>query len=160
MATVDPLLAAAQTVLTNWEVGDLAAAMRDLQKAVDAAEAETANTVPVWYLDALCYNRDGGVEPQGDFQIEVGDNRKAGGQLFATIAPCEGNLDDMLPVTLEVNRLPGSRDDVPCLHLHFDDSNLCASFFKQGDRFIVRPVTGLRISNTTLPNGEHAFIFE
>lgn len=160
MATADPLLAAAQTVLANWEGGDLAAAMRDLQKAVDVAEADTANAVPVWYWDALCYNRDGGVEPQSDFQIEVGDKRKTGGQLFATIAPSDGNLDDMLPVTLEINRLPGSRDDVPCLHLHFDDSNLCVSFFKQGNRFIVRPETGVSLRNTILPNGEHAFIFE
>ena len=160
MVTADPLLAAAQTVLANWEAGDLATAMRDLQKAVDAAKAETANTVPVWYWDAVCYNRDGGAEPQGDFQIEVDDKRKASGQLFATIAPCEGNLDDMLPVTLEVNRLPGSRNDVPCLHLHFDDSNLCVSFFKQGNRFIVRPETGVSLRNTILPNGEHAFIFE
>ena len=62
----------------------------------------------------------------------------------------------MLPVTLEINRLPGSRDDVPCLHLHFDDSNMCASFFKQGDLIIVRPETGVKIRNTVLPNGEAA----
>ncbi len=160
MTTATPLRDAALAVLANWECGDLAASMRDLQKAVEAAGTETSNTVPVWYWDAVCYNRDGGVEPQGDFQIEVDDKRKTGGQLFATIAPSDGHPDDMLPIKLEINRLPGSRDDVPCLHLHFDDSNLCASFFKQGDRFIMRPETGVSLRNTTLPNGEHAFIFE
>lgn len=160
MATVTPLLAAAQAVLANWEGGDLAAAMRDLQAAVDAAQdGPKTDAVPVWHWDATNYNRDG-VEPQTDFQIEISDQRKATGQLFATIAACEGSLDDMLPVMLEVNRLPGSRDDVPCLHLHFDDSNMCASFYKQGDRFIVRTETDVRIRNTVLPNGEAAYIFE
>lgn len=160
MTTLPSLLTAAQAVLANWEGGDLAAAMRDLQAAVDSAQGDAKpDAVPVWYWDAKNYNPDG-AEPQTDFQIEIGDKRRSGGQLFATIAPVEGSLDDMLPVTLEINRLPGSRDDVPCLHLHFDDSNMCASFFKQGDLIIVRPETGVKIRNTVLPNGEAAYIFE
>lgn len=150
---------AAKAVLANWERGDLAAAVRDLQAALDADEAGSSGTVAVQYWDALRYNPDG-EEPQQDFQIEIDDKRESSGQLFATLAPVDGKLEEMLPLTLEVNRLPGSRDDVACLHLHFDDSNLCASFFKQGDRFIVRTETDVRIRNTILPNGESAYIFE
>lgn len=160
MTTATSLLTAAQTVLANWDSGDLAAAMRGLQAAVDTAQNESeTDAVPVWYWDAKNYNRDG-VEPQADFQIEVSDKRRPRGQLFATIAPVEGCLEDMLPVTLEVSRLPGSRDDVPCLRLHFDDSNMCASFYKQGDRFIVQTESDVRIRKTVLPNGESAFIYE
>lgn len=92
--------------------------------------------------------------------IEIEDRRKSSGQLHATIAPVEGCLEDMLPVTMEINRLPGSGDDVPCLHLHFDDSNMAASFFKQGDRYIIRPETGVALRGTVLPNGESALILE
>lgn len=132
-----------------------------IEIAAEAGAAESsADIVTVWHWDVKRYNPCSGDEAQNPFNFEIADQRKTSGQVFATLAPADGDLDDILPVTMEVNRLPGSRDDVPCLHLHFDDSNMAASFFKQGSRFIIRPETGVALRGTVLPNGESAFILE
>ena len=113
-------------------------------------------TQPVVYWDSTRYN------PQGEaaerqFAMEV-DDRRAGGNLFVTTTAEGGNPDEMLSCTFEVNRLPELPEDLPCVHLHFDDDRLAASFFKKGAEFIVRPEVDVSFRDTTLPKGERAWI--
>lgn len=119
----------------------------------------SANRVPVANWDSSEY---GGSLPDTPkvFAIAINDQRQKTGQVTIDIEGDTDNLDDTLYCSLEVNRLPGSSTDTQCLHLHFDGDNLAASFFKQGDKYIVRPECDVKIMNTTLPNGEHAWILE
>lgn len=133
----------------------------ELGEAKDDSGEKSASQdiVPVWYWDSLRYNSDGD-EVNADFMMDIEDHRASSGQLYATLATRDGHLDDMISATIEVNRLPGSRDDVPCLHLHFDADNVAASFYKQGDKIVVRPESNVRLLKTVLPNGEHGWILE
>lgn len=119
------------------------------------------STVPVAYWDSQIYGDAMGDPSNGKpFLMEVTDGRESSGQLYVDVASEDGNPDDILSATFEINRLPGSKDDVQCLHLHFDGDNLAASFFKQGDKYIIRPETDVSIRGTVLPNGERAWIME
>lgn len=128
-------------------------------EAVPAAP-ENKSIVAVGYWDSRAYRESGETGGGKPFLMEVADQRESHGQLFIDVANSEGNVDDMMCATVEINRLPGSKDDTQCLHLHFDDSNLAASFYKQGDKFIIRPESGVSIRNTILPNGESGWILE
>lgn len=117
--------------------------------------------VPVANWNSEAYVGEGGDPDNGKpFLIEVGDQREASGQVFIDVAPESGMAELAAAVTVEINRLDGIEGDMVCFHLHFDESNLAASFFKQGDKFIVRPETDVRLASTVLPNGEHAWILE
>lgn len=94
------------------------------------------------------------------YLMEITDQRESSGQLYVDVSAEEGDPDNILGATFEINRLPGSRDDVQCIHLHFDGDNLAASFFKQGDKYIIRPETDVTIRGTVLPNGERGWIME
>ncbi len=94
------------------------------------------------------------------YEIEVIDQRKSNGQLFVDVAAIDGNVDDVLAATFEINKIPGRKEYTQTMHLHFDGSNLAASFYKYGDKFIIRPETDVRITSTRLENGEHAFVLE
>lgn len=86
-------------------------------------------------------------------QIEIDDQRLTNGQLYVTVGCLEGNDSEMLSATFEINTLPGTTTSTECIHLHFDGDNLAASFFKQGDKIIVRPEQGVNILPIAL-NGE------
>lgn len=130
----------------------------DVYELLPASKGAT-DSVPVAYWDSEAY---GGSTPGKDkpFLFEVGDRRDSCGQMFLDMAARSGKTELLASVTMEVNRLPGTEDDVPCVHLHFDDDNLAASFFKQGDRFVIRLETDVRLASTVLDNGEHAWILE
>lgn len=117
--------------------------------------------VPVAYWDSQAYGTRMSEPDRGkSFNMEIIDQRESNGQLYIDVSTAEGHLDDVMSATFEINRLPGSGDDVQCMHLHFDGDNLAASFFKQGDRYIIRPETEVTLRATTLPNGERAWIME
>lgn len=128
------------------------------------ANTETANQdanpdiVAVEYWASTRYSND--EEANGRFFMEIVDRRAQSGQLFVDVATEDGDPDDLLTAAFEINRLPGSKTDVQCLHLHFNADAMAMSIFKQGDRYILRPEAGVNIRNTVLPNGEHAFILE
>lgn len=132
--------------------------MLPLPKTEDGKEK---NIVPVAYWGSQVYG-DGMSEPANGkpFLMEFIDQRETSGQCYVDVASAEGNLDDLMCTTFEINRLPGSDEDTQCLHLHFDGDNLAASFFKQGDKFIIRPETNVSIHSTVLPNGERGWILE
>lgn len=141
----------------DWSWNDV----YELLHVPEAMSAENPNVVPVAYWDSQVYGNAMSEPDNGKpFQIEIVDQRESNGQLFVDVTSREGNIDDLLSAAFEINRLPGSRSDVQCLHLHFDGDNLAASFFKQGDKYIVRPEAGVSIRDTVLPNGERAWILE
>lgn len=79
-------------------------------------------------------------------QFDMDDQRKTNGQVYLDLGAIEGNLDDMMCVTMEVNTDPlNGIDHVPCAHVHFDGDNLAVSLFKIGNKILVRPETGVSI---------------
>lgn len=121
----------------------------------------SSDAIPVAYWDSQVYHSMDVTGNNGKpFLMEIMDHRATQGQVYVDVAAADGLVDDMLCVTVEINRLPGSADDVQCLHLSFDGDNLAASFFKQGDRYIIRPETGVSLRDTVLPNGERGWILE
>lgn len=115
--------------------------------------------MPIAYWDSVIY---GGSEPGDEkpFLVEVIDKRNASGQVFIDIGQENGPTELLAAVTVEVSRLPGGNEDVPCVHLHFDESNMAASFLKHGDRFVIRPETNVRILSGLLESGEHVWFLE
>jgi hypothetical protein len=91
------------------------------------------------------------------FQMDVIDRREAEGFVGVDIGSKEGQVDDIMSLSLEINRLPGSKDDVPCMHLKCTDE-LVISLYKQGDQYVMRPETGVSVMETVLPNGELGWI--
>lgn len=78
--------------------------------------------------------------------LDVADQRQTHGQLFATLGALEGNVDDLLSITLEVNTNPLTGiEHVPCAHVHFDNDALACSLFKVGDNILVRPESGVTL---------------
>lgn len=98
--------------------------------------------IPVRHWDA--YNAEGTVNSH---QFNIDDQRQASGQAYVTVGALEGDLDDMISVTMEVNTNPlNGIDHVPCAHVHFDGDNLAFSLFKIGNRILMRPENEVRLS--------------
>lgn len=126
-----------------------------------AFQGEIESQVEVEHWDSPCYG-GAGTEGAGGEVFVVGtlDRREVSGKFDVTMAPAEGLVDDLLYAMFEVNRLPGSKDDTQCVHLHFDSENLAMSVFKQGNKFILRLENGVTVLNTVLPTGEKALIVQ
>lgn len=135
--------------------------MARIRKWLKEASQEKQNIVPVAYWDSQVYGNGMGEPENGKpFLMEFIDRRETSGQCNVDVASADGDLDDLMCTTFEINRLPGSDEETQCLHLHFDADNLAASFFKQGDKFIILPETNVSIRDTVLPSGERGWILE
>ncbi|MFZ5883009.1 MAG: hypothetical protein ACOYYI_04445 [Chloroflexota bacterium] len=122
-------------------------------------EIKTSEMIGYWGGDH--YYKEGEKDTEGlAFECEIHDQRRTNGQVMVDIVPESGDLDDGLYTTFEINRLNGSKDECPCLHVAFDHDNMAFSLFKQGDKFILRREAGVGIRQTVLPDGEHALIVE
>ena len=89
-------------------------------------------------------------------QFDIEDQRKQNGQAFITVGALEGNPDDLLSVTMEVNTHPlNGLEHLPCIHVHFDGDNMAVSLFKVGDRILMRPETMVRCNGFTHDFGTH-----
>ena len=100
------------------------------------------SSVPVKYWD--CYNSNEATV--NTHQFDVDDQRETNGQMYLDLGSKEGNLDDMMSVTMEVNANPlNGIDHVPCAHVHFDNDALAVSLFKIGNKILVRPETNVSI---------------
>lgn len=131
------------------------------ENIITAFEGVNESQVEVEHWDSRSYGGEGTDGAGGNvFIVGSLDRREASGQLDVTMAPADGDVDDLLYAMFEVNRLPGSKDDSQCLHIHFDSENLAMSVFKQGNKFILRPENGVTVLNTTLANGEKALIVQ
>lgn len=79
-------------------------------------------------------------------QIDIADQRKTNGQVFVTAGVLEGNIDEMLSVTLEITSNPlNDAEHVPCAHIHFDHDALAMSLFKVGNMILLRPETEVQL---------------
>lgn len=108
----------------------------------DPVLTPTETSVPVKYWGA--YGVEGTVDTH---QFDLIDQREPHGQAYITVGALEGNLDDMLSVTMEVNTNPlNGVDHVPCAHVHFDDDAMAVSLFKIGNKILVRPETNVSIT--------------
>lgn len=126
-------------------------------KCVESVASTTAPepSVEVSYWDSY-YHAD--EQREKPFLISINDQRKENGQLYVDIDKKDDPIENTMSATIEINRLPGSDMDTQCLHLHFDGSNLAASFFKQGEKIYVRPEEGVFFSAEKLPNGERGLV--
>lgn len=104
-------------------------------------------------------NKYGGDHASETFLVEIEDKRESRGQTFVTISD-ESGANICPSVTAEISRIPGSNDDLPCFHLHFDENTVAASFFFQNGQFIIRTETGVSLEATKLPHGESAYILK
>lgn len=86
-------------------------------------------------------------------EIAISDQRRSNGQLYVDVTSINGNVDDLLSATFEINKLPGTDDETQCMHLSFDGDNQAASFFKKGDSYIIRPEHNVTIRPIVLNNG-------
>ncbi|MBF1166086.1 hypothetical protein [Burkholderia cenocepacia] len=88
-----------------------------------------------------------GIEGTGNtHQFDIDDQRSGSGQAYVTVGALEGDLDDMLSVTMEVGTNPlNGLDQVACAHVHFDGDSLAMSLFKIGDKILMRPETDVSI---------------
>lgn len=94
------------------------------------------------------------------FLMEVIDKRLSSGRMYINVASEYGNINNIMPLAIEISHLPGTTDGTQCVHLHFDNNNLAMSIFKQGGTYILRPETGVTIRDTVLPNSQRAYILE
>jgi hypothetical protein len=117
-----------------WELEKRITADPELAKKIIAKVdgMKTKSSVDVAYWDSNVYGGNMPDAPKA-FKMEIDDQRYANGHLYVDVGANEGDIDNILYATFEVNRIPGSKDDVQCVHLHFDGDNMAASFFKQGD---------------------------
>lgn len=116
------------------------------------------DAIPVKYWNSTYYHGD--VPHKEDFTMAIDDQRLSNGQMYVDIASADGNLDNILSLSLEVNRLDGIDADMQCAHLHFDGENVAMSIFKKGDAYILRQETDVTIRPYTLPSGEAVYIME
>lgn len=115
------------------------------------------STTPVFAWHARQYGNPGAKEGQ-PYKMAVYDDRHRG-QLSVEIGTPE-EVDDgdfSLGATAEINRLEAIGEELPCLHVHYNNSNLAFSVFRDGGRLIVRPESGICLQIRHLPNGEAVF---
>lgn len=135
-------------------------AMSDLANSIEGAMelAGTPEVIPSRV--AVDYWEDHKHLEERKFFMEITDQRRTNSQMYIDIAPIEGDIDDILSLSLEINRLPEDETDRQCTRLHFDGDNLAVSIFKDGDGYILRPETDVRIRDIQLANGELAWRIE
>lgn len=139
---------------------DLFEALSDLANSIEGAISHATEAEVIPSRIAVCYWNDLKPVEERDFFMEITDQRRINGQMYIDVAPVEGDLDDILSLRLEINRLAGDETDRQCAHLHFDGDNLAVSIFKDGDGYILRPETDVRIYDTLLANGDLAWRIE
>jgi hypothetical protein len=134
-------------------------AIQNLQKVV-AMLSEENDIVDVAYWDSNTYQDSTCVDSK-PFKMKIDDQRHCNGQLYVDLMGPTlefGNEHDIMSAIVEVHQLPGSEINMQCLHLHFDDSRLAASFFKLGNKIILRPEKDVLIERFALPDGELGYI--
>lgn len=90
----------------------------------------------VRYWNSEQYNPTGEANAFATFQMELID-RRSSGALEVGISPEGGNIDDNLSALFEINRLPDSQDDLPCVQLHVGDTQLLM-IFQRNQELILR----------------------
>jgi hypothetical protein len=123
-------------------------------KVVSASMDEVVNPT-FGYWNSTRYSND--TLTSDEFQLDIANQLKSNGQMYIDFGPVSGEVEDILALSIEVNRLPGSECDVQCLHIHAGTDNLLFSLFKNGEGVILRPESEVSVCTTKLPNGELAY---
>jgi|GEM_PF-2696475 hypothetical protein len=100
------------------------------------------------------------IEDSFDYVMEITDQRKSNGQLFVDVGAIEGNMDDLLSTTFEINKIPGTEITTQCMHLNFNGDAPAVSIFKKGDSYIIRPEQGVTIMPIRLEDGSFGYVLE
>lgn len=100
------------------------------------------------------------IENHLDFVMEITDQRNSNGQLFVDVGAVEGEVDDTLSATFEINKIPGTETSTQCLHLCFNGDSPAVSMFKKGDSYIIRPEQGVTIMPIRLEDGSFGYVLE
>jgi|LakWasM116_HOW13_FD_contig_41_233141_length_2962_multi_16_in_0_out_0_3 hypothetical protein len=95
-----------------------------------------------------------------DFEIEVTDQRATNGQLFVDVGVVEGNIDDILSATFDIDKLPGTEISTQAMSLNFDCDVPAVKIFKKGDSYIIRPEHNVTIKPVQLHNGSIGYVLE
>ena len=95
------------------------------------------SAVAVEYWDSVKYTGDQGDPVIGDFQMEILDARATRGNVDVGICPSGGAIDDNLNAMFEINRLPGTTDDLPCIHIHIGDTHRL-TIYQRNQELILR----------------------
>ena len=108
------------------------------------------------------HSRYGGPDDDTEtFEVSVDDQLESDGQIYIDMAPDGGDVDDLLSIVVEANRLPtDEKSIVQTAHVHFDNDNLAFSLFKSGKQsFLLRPECGVRLKEV-LVDGQIAYQLE
>lgn len=110
----------------------------------------TQSSIPVAHWDDYHYKSNRPVDKT--FTFDIDDQRESHGQVFFDVGVLEGNLDEVICVTAEVNTNPLTGiEDVPCIHVAFDGSNMALHLYKVNGKIILTPETGVRVRPFTGP---------
>jgi hypothetical protein len=107
----------------------------------------------VAYWDS--YAEKGSIEK--NFVLTIDNQSASSGQTFLELSR-KNVEDDVLDMTLEVNKLPGSDIETQCIHLAFDNSNMAVSIFKRNGTYVLRLENGVTMEHDSLGNGESIFV--
>ena len=158
-ASLYELLSRSQGVNYELALGFVAqgqAAFQGDGASEDGPTQGNANVLPkssivVEYWDSKRYNRHS-EESSAQFEMDVIDNRVTG-QLDVGIAPLGGNVDDNFTIFLEINRLPGSDDDLPCAHISIGDDVWLNLYQRNQELVLQLGDDSLRLENASIPRG-------
>ena len=92
--------------------------------------------------------------------MDINDQRAINGQIYIDLGPEDGNVDDIMSVCMEVNKLPDTNTATQCLHLFLDGEKQSSSMkiLKRGDAYILHPDRELNLNADRLPNGELVYV--
>lgn len=100
------------------------------------------------------------IEDSFDYVMEIIDQRKSNGQVLLDVGAVEGDMDDLLSTTFEINKIPGTEITTQCMHLNFNGDAPAVSIFKKGDSYIIRPEQGVTIMPIRLEDGSFGYVLE
>lgn len=109
------------------EFGEALSRAENALSSLNKKDSAHKSSVQVQYWDSVVYNPQMGEAGSSVFDMEVIDRRDVG-NLDVGISPQGGNIDDNFNLLFEINRLPGSKDDVPCAHVHVGDTHRVTIF--------------------------------
>lgn len=131
--------------------------LASLQSAVREVMPQTCVQVKHWNAN----EDEANGQAHQTFQMDVTDNRSTTGQLYFDLGPVEGNIDDSLQVTVEVNTFPGSDIDVQCVHVSLNNEDNLFTLFKRGKDLVLEPNGGiLKMNPVKLGKGRKGYVID
>ncbi|WP_157497249.1 hypothetical protein [Diaphorobacter sp. J5-51] len=107
------------------------------------AQEQSSTNAPVKYWSSY------GVEgtTAHTHQMDLSDLRESNGQIDVWCAGIEGKPDDHIRVVTEIGTNPiNGIDRVPSVRISFDYENLAFALFKVGNKIVLNPEYGVRVS--------------